>query len=408
MLNFAKIKTACDNSSRILKTVVDDFLLYYIGEKEGQIKRLGQLFQPFKEIISKTQEGWIRTLISQLLAFELFKKDGRASKLFNLPLIQKRNPEEVDYLKFQIEHPWRLVFCSIEEYLLHDMYEMKDVISDEKFLLHSPGISESNTEAGYELPLWFLLIGFNGECYQTYGSLAYFKGIRPFDLFYFSKLIKPDIVFQNEVQSVIDSNPVAFSMIFFAGAGIPVTYHKKEMIAFNKSEFHVENISLDTFENDFIIEKKHPIYMLSLKRWHSFPHFAKCFFHAEKNLFIITSMTVRGYDSLIVALNKQGNEFPSSPEILATPAMLSIAKRVLNIDVEMNPYEKHFAKETPPKHQEELDKINVFLKYLIDRLNKKKDYNIAELASMAGIDLENAKRIAKNVIKKFSDDSWKR
>ena len=401
MLDFAKIKTVCDNSSRILKSVVDEFLLYYVGENEGQIQRIISKFKQFREILNKIDEGWIRSLTSELIAFEIFKKDGQAVKLISHPLVQKRTAEELDYLKFQIEHPWRLTFCTIENYLLHDMYEMRDVISNEKFLLYSPGISDSNTETGYELPLWFLLIGFNGECYQTYGPLAYFKGIQPFDLYYFAKLIKPDMVFQNQIQDVIDSNPVSFSMLFYAGAGIPVTYHKKDMLVFNKSEFHIKDFTVEKYENDFLIEKKHPIYMLSLKRRHSAPHFAKCFFHAKKNLLIITSMTSRGYDSLISALNKQGNEFPSSPEILATPAMFSIAKKVLNVEVDMNPYEKHFLQKPSPENQKELDKINVFVKSLVECLNNKKKYDIAKLALSAGIDLENAKNIAKHLIKKI-------
>lgn len=284
---------------------------------------------------------------------------------------------------------------------------MKDVLSNELFLLYSPGLTKTINDLGGVSQLCFFLIGFNGECFQTYGSLAYFKGIQPFDVFFFAKQIKPDIVFQNEVQEVIESNPIPFAMLF-SGAEIPVAYHKNDMVVFNKSEFHVKEIVLEKYEDDFIVEKKHPIYMLSLKRWPSFPHFAKCFFHAKKNLFIITSMTNRGYDSLILALNKQGNEFPSNPEILATPAMLHIAKQVLNVDVEMSPYEKHFAKKTSPDNQKELDKINIFLKSLVDRLNNKLDYDIAELASKAGIDVENAERIAEHLIKKTSDNSLKR
>jgi hypothetical protein len=101
-------------------------------------------------------------------------------------------------------------------------------------------------------------------------------------------------------------------------------------------------------ENERLEEKifgqfsRFPIYMLSLKRWHTFPHFAKYFYHSKKNLFIATAMTQRGYDSLIAALNKQGSDYPASPEITATPAMLHIVKQILNVDVEMTPYEKHF------------------------------------------------------------------
>jgi hypothetical protein len=119
-------------------------------------------------------------------------------------------------------------------------------------------------------------------------------------------------------------------------------------------------------------------------------------------------MTSRGYDSLVSALNKRGDEFPSAPEIFATPSMLHLAKQVLNVDVDMNPYEKHFIKKTSPKTRKELDKINIFLKHLVDRLNNNEEYDIAELAAKAGIDSENAEQIAESLIKKMSDNSWKR
>lgn len=379
MLDFHRIKASCDKNSRISNPLVDQFLLYYVGEREGQAKRVAQNLLGFRHVTSQMPESWFRMLISQLLAHDLFRENGRINQIINHSDVQKRSIEEHEYLRFQIEHPWRFCFCSIEKYLLHDMYEMKDVITEEKFLLYSPGISETNTEAGIQLPLWFLLLEFNGECYQSYGPLAYFRGIQPFDLFFFARLIKPEILFQNEVQKVIESNPIPFSMLF-RWAEIPVTYCRKDMTVFNKSEFHVKEISLERYEPDFIVEKKHPLYMLSLKRWHSFPHFAKCFFHAKKNLLVLTSMTKRGYDTLVSTLNKQGNQFPLNPEILATPTMLHMAKEVLNATVEMNPYEKHFAKSVFPKDQKELDKINGFLRELAKRLNAGKDYNIEELA----------------------------
>ena len=86
-----------------------------------------------------------------------------------------------------------------------------------------------------------------------------------------------------------------------------------------------------------------------------------------------------------------------------------MAKEVLNATVEMNPYEKHFAKPVLPKDQKELDKINGFLRELAKRLNASKDYNIEELAKKAGIDdLEFAERIAEKFIQRVSDDSQKR
>ena len=192
-------------------------------------------------------------------------------------------------------------------------------------------------------------------------------------------------------------------MMSWIAGNIPVTYHKKDMVVFNKVKYYVKDFNQDNYVEDFFIEKKHPIYMLSLKRWHSFPHFAKFFYHAKRNLLILTSMTVCGYDTLVKAMNKHGNSFPENPDVMVTPAMLYAAKEVLKIDVEMSPYEKHFRKEPSKSDSEEMKKINVFLRELTDRLNKKEDYNIEELAAAAGIDIENAQRIAEHLIKKISE-----
>jgi hypothetical protein len=407
MIDYKKIKAACDNNCRISEKFVDEFLLYFIAKNERLEEKIFRQLAGFGNVMTMMPESWARMLVSQLIVHKTFKKDGVAGGYIHHAEILRRNEEELEFFQFQIDHPWRFSFCTMENYLLHDVYEMKDAVSGETFIVYSPGISQTNTQAGGAIKFWFLLIGFNGECWQTYGPLVYFRGIQPFDLFFFAKQIKPEILFQTDVQEVIESNPIPFAMLF-SGAELPVTYHKKDMLVFHKSEFHVKEFFPEKYEEDFIVEKKHPIFMLELKRWRSFPHFAKCFFHAKKNLFIITAMTERGYDSLISSLNKSGNEFPSGPEIRATPSMLHLAKRVLNVNVDMNPYEKHFAKKPSPEHQMEIDKINVFLKLLMDRLNKKKDYDIAELAEKAGIDIDNAEHIAESVIKKMSDDSWKR
>jgi hypothetical protein len=407
MIDFKKIKTVCDGESRISDSFVDQFLLYFIAKNEGLERKIFAKFNDFRNIISVMPAKWTQMLVSQLVIHRTFKKDGVAAKYVNHPQMRGRSPEEREYFKFQVDNPWRFCYCTIQEYLLHDIYRMKDAVSGESFLLYSPGISRMNTDTGLATQLWFLLIGFNGECWQAYGPLAYLKGIQPFDLFFFGRQIMPDILSLHDVQDVIEADPVPFAMLF-SGAELPVTFHKKDMIVFHKSEFHIDDIDFTKYEREFLINKKHPITMLSLKRWHTFPHYAKCFFHAKKHLFVVTALTTRGYDSIISALNNEGNEFPLTPDIRATPAMLHCVKNVLHTEIEMNPYEKHFMKPTHPEHQKILDTINLFLKHLHDRLNNHKDYTIAELAALAGIDEENAERIAESVLKKMADDSWKK
>jgi len=407
MIDYQKIKAVCDNNTRISKSLVDEFLLYFIAQKEGLEGIIIRQLNNYQKIIAKMPKEWAGMLMSQLIAHRIFKKNGLAGEYLNHAWVQMRKPEDLEYLRFQIEHPWRFSYCSIQSNVAENIYEMKDVLSDEIFLLYSPGLANTIRDFGSAPHLWFLLIGFNGECYQTYGTLEYFKGIQPFDLLFFAKQLNSKIPSFNEVPDLIESNPMPFLLVW-SGAELPVTFHKKDLVVFNKSELYIKDFSLEKYEEDFIIEKNHPIYMLSLKRWHSFPHFAKCFYHATKNQLLITSMTKRGYDALISALNKRENNFSINPEILVTPAMLFVVKDVLHIDVEINPYEKHFQKETLPQNQKELDKINLFLKNLISKLNNKLDYDISEMASDAGIGILVAEQIAESLIKKISNNPGKK
>lgn len=176
MVDFQKIRSVCDKFSVISKSVVDDFLLYYVGEKDGLEQKISRQLGNHRGIITKMPEAWAGNSMSQYIAHKLFMKEGLAGRYFHHAEVQKRSPEELEYLRFQIENPWRFSYCSIKRQVYKHFYEMKDALSDETFLVYSPCISETLGELGYSPSLWFLLIGFNSECWQTYGTLAYFRG----------------------------------------------------------------------------------------------------------------------------------------------------------------------------------------------------------------------------------------
>jgi hypothetical protein len=345
LIDFQEIKSICERNSCLSKSLVDDFLLTYVGEKEGQSQKTFRKLGSFRHIINKMGADWIRMVVSQLLVNDIFRKDGQINRIINHAEVSNRSQAEIDFLEFQIKHPWRFSFCTATKQHPHSFFEMKDVVSEETFLLFSPGISEINHDAGTAFSMWFLLIAFNGDCYQTYGPLVYFRGIQPFDLFYFAKAIRPGIVLPNEVPDVIESDPLPFTMLF-SGAELPVTFHKKDMVVYHKSEYYVKDFDIERYVEDFIVEKKYPLFKLSLKRWHGFPHFSKCIYHAKKNLLILTSMTNRGYNSLVAALNRKKNDFPINPEILVTPSMHYLTKDILGVSQDMFPYEKHFTKKS--------------------------------------------------------------
>lgn len=150
-----------------------------------------------------------------------------------------------------------------------------------------------------------------------------------------------------------------------------------------------------------MVKKKPPVYMVSLKKWDEFPHFCKCFYNTEKKTFSLNAMTYRGYAKLVEALNQSGYELSEEPQVRVTPAMLTVVEAVLGRKIELNPYERLFTEEPSPGTKEELDKINIFLKKLMDAENSRADYDLRELAFLSGIEFETAKEIADQVRKKI-------
>ncbi|MFH1760050.1 MAG: hypothetical protein ABIA63_03015 [bacterium] len=124
-------------------------------------------------------------------------------------------------------------------------------------------------------------------------------------------------------------------MMLWRGGSFPVTFHKKDMVVVNQAEYHLDDFDAQDYSNDFNIQNKSHVYMLSLKRWQNHPHFAKMFYHTKRKRLILAAMTHRGYDKLITVLNKTGYNFPLQPDHRATPGIEpdvaeQVAGQVLN------------------------------------------------------------------------------
>ena len=67
MLDYQKIKAACDDNSRISETFVDEFLIYFIARNERLEEKIFRQFANFRSVIAKIPESWARMLMSQLI-----------------------------------------------------------------------------------------------------------------------------------------------------------------------------------------------------------------------------------------------------------------------------------------------------------------------------------------------------
>lgn len=396
MTDYADILDICRKNSEISSSFLDNFLINFCADREGLEKLFMDDFKPFRYMSYTMPEGWVKWTISQYIAFRLFRKDGTASEYIKLPNVALRCEDELSFMSYAIEHPWKYTFFSVVEVLENHFYTMLDVLENETFLIYSPSISEI-LELNDSIQLFFNLIWFNGRCWQSFGPNSYFKSFFPSDLLYFAKNLDEDITFLNQIPELIEYDPVPWIVLFKSGE-IQLSF-QKDLIVINSSEYYEEQFEPDEYDDIFKIERKYPLYKLSLKRWNRFPHFASCYYHKKLNRFILTAFTDRGYEKLIEAFRNKGYELPTNPEFHVTPGMLSTARDLLGEIIELNPYEKSF--EVSEENPKEINHITAFLDLLMEAHNNNRKIDIDYFAKVAGLDKKSAYNIADEVMKTF-------
>jgi len=398
MKEYEQIKRKCDENSRISKRVVDEYLIYYAAARNNLESRMIREFDAYRHITKQLKIEWLNMMKSQFIAHEIFKEEGLIGPYLNHAELKRINKEEREYLEFQFAHPWRFSFSIVKENPEKDLYLMEDVFDSEEFLLFSPGITTTLQEQA--VILWFNLIGYNGSCYQSYGPIGAYKSFEPDDIFFFATELNPDISDEDDLLSDIKNNPIPYMMLI-SGANYPLVANKNDQIVHVLAEYDMENMDTGSMKDSFITEYNRGVYRLSLNKWNEHPHFSQAYFDETNKSVLISSMTDRGFKALVNGLNKYGYDFSDEPLVRVNLTMLRTASEILRRNIDLLKYEKLFSKLSTPEEKEKLDKLNLLLEYLILDINAGREPDIASLASKAGVDIEVAKKLVSQIMKKY-------
>ena len=398
MKEYEQIIRKCEENSRISKRVVDEYLIYYAAARNNLESRMIREFDAYRHITKQLKIEWLNMMKSQFIAHEIFKEEGLIGPYLNHAELKRINKEEREYLEFQFAHPWRFSFSIVKENPEKDLYLMEDVFDSEEFLLFSPGITTTLQEQA--VILWFNLIGYNGSCYQSYGPIGAYKSFEPDDIFFFATELNPDISDEDDLLSDIKNNPIPYMMLI-SGANYPLVANKNDQIVHVLAEYDMENMDTGSMKDSFITEYNRGVYRLSLNKWNEHPHFSQAYFDETNKSVLISSMTDRGFKALVNGLNKYGYDFSDEPLVRVNLTMLRTASEILRRNIDLLKYEKLFSKLSTPEEKEKLDKLNLLLEYLILDINAGREPDIASLASKAGVDIEVAKKLVSQIMKKY-------
>ena len=398
MKDFETIRKACETSSSISKTVIDEFLIYYAAVKYNLDRSMTEAFSAYRHITVEFEKEWVNRLKAQYLAHQIFKAGGLIRKMLPHAELKRFSPTEMNFLEKHARQPWRFCFSIIVDNPEKDFFTMKDILTGERFLLLSPGTSDILRKQS--TALWFNLISFNGACWQSFGPIGAYKSFEPDDIFFFATELDRRIEAVEDIVRNIDKNPLPYMMLL-SGANIPVTVHKQDPMVMTYSEYPVDKFDTIALKKSFTSEFSQGVYRLSLKRWGGYPHFAQIYFDENKNIVLLTASTDRGFLALVNAINQFGYQFSEEPDIRVNLSMLITSEKILKKKIRLNAYDKLFQIVSSPEEKETLDNLDYFMSLIVPDINAGRIPDIEKNAAKAGIDIETARNFYKAVSDKF-------
>jgi hypothetical protein len=398
--DFKAIRATCEENSRISARVIDEFLIGFAAGYQNLGYKTEQKFAAFRHITRKFDKDWVGLLQAQYIVHRVLRSDGLIQKFLKHPAFRQLNEEETDFLQQQAKQPWRFSFSVIIEKPAEDFYLMEDIFSGEQYILFSPGITQLVQK---ERPiLWFNLVGFNGLCWQSFGPIGAYRGFEPDDIFYFATELRPDIEDEEEILEDVQNDPIPYMMLL-SGANHPLTFNKKDQMVQVVSEFKLDHINTKDLRKSFKTEYSNGVYRFTLKEWGEFPHYANAFFDENRRIILFSAMTDRGYRALAAGLNAYGHHFPDEPFICVNTSMLVTAQEILKKELVLNEYDHLFHRESTETNKEEIDKLNAFMQLILPDINAGRKPDIESMAKKAGVDIETARDIVRNVLGKFDE-----
>jgi len=376
--------------------VVEEFLFRNVVNHKKFVSEINKRLTPYKHIIREFKDEWVNLLTMQYFIHAIFKKDGLIKNYLNHSAVKRLSQNEKDFLHYLYYNPWKFSFSVITGQPAENFFEMEDVFTNETFLLYSPGITDIIKKEN--ILLWFNLIGFNGECWQSYGPIAAYQSFQPEDIFFFANEVKPNKWIENgrDLMADVEENPVPYFMLL-SGAAYPLTYNKNDQIVQVTAEYDIDSFDTKGLETDFKIEYTSNVYKLALKRWAGHPHFSEAYYDEKEKILILFSMTDRGFTELVNRLNNHGYDLYLEPDIRVNIAMTVTAAKILNKEITLNKYSSLFNKEQANKNDDSLKKINNLLSLAIPDINAGRKPNIEALARKTGVDIESARDIIEHI-----------
>jgi hypothetical protein len=357
-------------------------------------------FSRFKHNEKGMPSNWRGLIKAQYIGHRIFKQQGLIPKYLNHAAIKDLDAEQQNYLRQMAAHPWRFSFSEIKANPAADFYEMEDVFTGDTYLLYSTSISQVLSER--PVLLWFNLIGFNEDCWQTYGPITGFQSFGADDIFFYATELNGSIESEADLLKDLENNPIPYMMLM-TGSNYPLIQHGAFEVLQVTGESHSAIFDMQALKKDFRLEYAEGVFKLSHKIWSGSPHLADAYYEEERGIIFLTALTDRGYLEMAKCLNAYSFNLPVDPDIRLHLPMLMVIKNLLKKDPELNSYSRLFEVKTVTESDSQIKKLNEFLSRALPFINDGNQPDIDALAKETGVDPDIARELLQKSMDRIKD-----
>jgi len=98
-LDYREIKSHCNEESKVVREVIDGFLLHFMAPKAGMTKRLTQAKQQYKHIIKELPDEFFPKASAEYIVGRTMMQGGLLGQHMNHPRIQQLGDSAISFLQ---------------------------------------------------------------------------------------------------------------------------------------------------------------------------------------------------------------------------------------------------------------------------------------------------------------------
>lgn len=398
--DFKKMAEHCQLHKLISDKVLDQFLMIFISKRERMVQKMDTFKQKYGHIIRKMPGDFFPRAMAEYIMGKTLAPDGLIHKYLDHPQLLSQDEAERRLLEFLAGNPWRYCFAHIADHPAPNFFLLSDAFLGDEFLLYSPGI-ENYWGEGRERDLYFLLTGFNGLCWHTYGVIVPMKSFTPDDIYFYGTEVFPEVDSDATLLDSVYKDPMPYMMLA-SGMEYPVMMNSGNLIRHWVAVDAIDSIDTEALKKQLSIRWNKDIYRISHKKWTDPPHFATAYFNENSCELTRYAMTETGFRELTRILINAGLPIGQNEDYSVGVSMMMTMEDILKRKIHLHEYETFFPeKNDNPISQKELDKINRFMNLLLPYINAGKQPDLNVLAQHSGIDSEEAQNLYEQLRSKF-------